>query len=161
MPTQPDRPTELFAEYVRRTEGGEPLDFDTFCQDHAAHADALHKLKEDWERIQGVLENLGPSGTLSERIKTKYGAEADPNISLEDEGSSSDLATELIDRLGSRGEGYGRYKLKGEIDRGGQGAVLRVWDEDLRRNLAMKIMLGPRFPAEGRSPGLSKRPGSK
>ncbi len=39
-------------------------------------------------------------------------------------------------------EGYGRYKLKGEIDRGGQGAILRVWEEDLRRNLAMKIMLG-------------------
>ena len=100
-PGSSDIPTRLFATYVQRTEAGEDLDFDAFCDEHTAHADALHRLKQDWERIQGVLENLGASGTLSERIKTRHGSEADPNITLDDEGSSSDLATELIDRLGS------------------------------------------------------------
>ena len=27
------------------------------------------------------------------------------------------------------------------VARGGQGAILRVWDQDLRRNLAMKVSL--------------------
>ena len=49
-----DFPTRLFAENVQRTEAGESLDFDAFCNEHAAHADALHRLKQDWERIQAV-----------------------------------------------------------------------------------------------------------
>jgi formylglycine-generating enzyme required for sulfatase activity len=32
--------------------------------------------------------------------------------------------------------------LVGEIARGGMGAILRVWDEDLGRHLAMKVILG-------------------
>ncbi len=34
-----------------------------------------------------------------------------------------------------------RYRLGEEVARGGMGAILRVWDHDLRRNLAMKVML--------------------
>ncbi len=51
--------------------------------------------------------------------------------------SSGGPATEAPD-----GAGYGPYVLRGEIARGGQGAVLRVWDQDLNRNLAMKVILG-------------------
>jgi hypothetical protein len=29
-----------------------------------------------------------------------------------------------------------RYQLEGELARGGMGAILKVWDEDLRRSLA-------------------------
>ena len=32
--------------------------------------------------------------------------------------------------------------MLGELARGGMGAILKVWDEDLRRNLAMKVVLG-------------------
>lgn len=35
-----------------------------------------------------------------------------------------------------------RYELKGEVARGGMGAILKVFDGDLRRTLAMKVMLG-------------------
>lgn len=35
-----------------------------------------------------------------------------------------------------------RYEVQGEIARGGQGAVLKVWDRELRRTLAMKVVLG-------------------
>ncbi|NJM25557.1 MAG: hypothetical protein HC859_08740 [Bacteroidia bacterium] len=33
-----------------------------------------------------------------------------------------------------------RYTDQGEIGRGGMGVVLRVFDEDVRRNLAMKVL---------------------
>ena len=39
------------------------------------------------------------------------------------------------------------------MGQGGQGAILRVWDEDLRRHLAMKVILG-KVPA-------TDRPGEK
>ena len=67
----------------------------------------------------------------------------DPRVDLSGDGSSgTDLAGEVMRRLGEREARFGRYELKGEIARGGQGAVLRVWDADLRRELAMKVILG-------------------
>ena len=44
-----------------------------------------------------------------------------------------------ITRLAARGTGFARYQVEGEVARGGMGAILRVWDEDLRRHLAMKV----------------------
>jgi len=52
-------------------------------------------------------------------------------------GSSADVLV----RLAGRGAPATRYRLEGEIGHGGMGAVLGVWDEDLRRHLAMKVML--------------------
>jgi len=51
-----------------------------------------------------------------------------------------DLLGELVRRLGSRGT-FARYVVRGEVARGGMGAILRVRDEDLRRDLAMKVVL--------------------
>lgn len=34
----------------------------------------------------------------------------------------------------------GRYVVRGEIARGGMGRILRVWDDDLQRELAMKVI---------------------
>ncbi len=55
----------------------------------------------------------------------------------------------LLDALRSRGPASSRYRLQDEVARGGMGIVLRVWDEDLRRQLAMKVMLdGEHAPAQ-------------
>ncbi len=35
----------------------------------------------------------------------------------------------------------GRYRLDGELARGGMGAILKIWDETIRRDLAMKVIL--------------------
>jgi serine/threonine-protein kinase len=48
-----------------------------------------------------------------------------------------------MQRLAGRAVFFERYELGGEIGRGAQGAVLSVWDEDLRRSLAMKRFLDP------------------
>ena len=68
-------------------------------------------------------------------------------------------AWQLLRRLAGRPEDEGRYRTEGEIARGGQGAVLRVWDEDLQRHLAMKVILGDRpVSAERRrSPRRTRR----
>ena len=50
------------------------------------------------------------------------------------------LAGEIVRRLSGRESSFGRYEVKAEIARGGQGAVLQVWDTDLRRDLAMKVI---------------------
>ncbi len=50
--------------------------------------------------------------------------------------------SQLLQRLSDHGPKSSRYKLEGEVARGGMGAILKVWDEDLRRTLAMKVILG-------------------
>ncbi len=53
-----------------------------------------------------------------------------------------DPSREIVRRLESHAAKKPRYQQRGEIARGGMGLVLKVWDEDLRRPLAMKVVLG-------------------
>jgi len=53
-----------------------------------------------------------------------------------------DASTVIVRRLQAHGARQSRYQERGEVARGGMGAILRVWDEDLRRELAMKVVLG-------------------
>jgi len=57
------------------------------------------------------------------------------------------LARQLLERLEARGRFLGRYRVGEEIGRGGMGAVFEVWDEDLRRHLAMKVLREPLQPS--------------
>ncbi|MEO0649907.1 MAG: serine/threonine-protein kinase, partial [Planctomycetota bacterium] len=58
-------------------------------------------------------------------------------------------ASKVLDDLMTRGVAHNRYRVRDELARGGMGAVLEAWDQDLRRRVAMKVMLSPR--AEPRS----------
>jgi len=48
----------------------------------------------------------------------------------------------LLERLRMTSEGGARYEVLEEIARGGMGAILRVRQDELDRDLAMKVMLG-------------------
>lgn len=136
-----DAATLLFADYIQRIEAGEEVDFEVLCTGHPDATDELRVLKRNWEQLHDVLEALAVSGSLRHRIREKYG-DADPGVSLPEEEPGADFTSEVVERLGQRTGAFGRYELKGEMARGGQGAILRVWDEDLRRHLAMKVVLG-------------------
>ena len=56
----------------------------------------------------------------------------------------------FIERLKSRGPGHSRYVFKGEVAQGGMGVIHRVYDQDVRRHLAMKVILGK---GEGKETG--------
>jgi len=51
------------------------------------------------------------------------------------------MPEEVLRRLSARPDAAQRYRLEGQIAEGGMGAILRVWDEDLQRPLAMKVVL--------------------
>ncbi|MBI5364725.1 MAG: serine/threonine protein kinase [Planctomycetes bacterium] len=99
-----------------------------------------------------------PPASIAARLKQRFGADVDPEIELVKEpeargdrstSSRSAPASTVLDRLGERGSMATRYKLRGEIARGGMGAILEVFDEDLRRRLAMKVILDRESGAAG------------
>ncbi len=55
--------------------------------------------------------------------------------------SAHESAERFVERLAARAPDQARYSSEGEIARGGMGAILRVRDEILRRELAMKVLL--------------------
>ncbi|MBK9388045.1 MAG: protein kinase [Planctomycetes bacterium] len=98
--------------------------------------------------------------SLSERLERRFGSSVDPSITL-DAGAtppelrasreanqtpsdatpgSAELAPELAE-LAVFDPQRRRYVPRGEIGRGGMGAVLEVWDRHLRRTIAMKVAL--------------------
>ncbi|MFH0946508.1 MAG: protein kinase, partial [Planctomycetota bacterium] len=147
-PTDPESQAEsLFAEYLVRVEQGEAADFDELCKQRPeleAHLRPLHRMLGQFRRI------------LSSDRATQIGAipdseqgDVDPGISLgpeeipEDAGSSP-----LLERLARQGQGADRYQLLGEVARGGMGVILKGWDRELRRHLAIKVVK-PRGDAQG------------
>src|SRR5262247_2611603 len=60
-----------------------------------------------------------------------------------DDAAQTSSSEEKLERLRGRPPlAKERYRFEGEVGRGGMGAVLRVRDLDLGRNLAMKVILG-------------------
>ncbi|MEW6073680.1 MAG: protein kinase [Planctomycetota bacterium] len=91
-----------------------------------------------------------------ERLQRRFGPDVDPKITLagaegeEEEpappaarGEASSTSRGLLRKLSLQEPIAARYEVKREIARGGMGTILRVWDEDLRRHLAMKVLHGP------------------
>jgi len=143
----PNPAEEAFASYLDLAERGERVDFDSFCRAHPALVAELRRLHGHWVQVQSVVERLAVSrGDAGSRAVPSGGA-------AEREGPWPGAA--LLERLGRRKRGESadpRYRSQGEISRGGMGAILRVWDEDLRRSLAMKVVL-----PQGVEPGSTDR----
>lgn len=107
-----------FAEYLALHEAGEAPSFEAFCAERIALAPKLRRLHARWRELSGA---LGGDALL---------ASADPGISLEGEGPPLPA-----------GGSADRYADRELVARGGMGEIRRVWDRDLRRSLAMKVLL--------------------
>jgi formylglycine-generating enzyme required for sulfatase activity len=140
------RPEELLLEYLDARERDASLTFDAFCAKHPAEANDLRNAFLGWQLAQ---QADGAKRSLAQKLKERFGSQADPGISLE-RGADADVDPALLEALKSRGPSSSRYRLKGEVAQGGMGVILRVWDEDLRRHLAMKVMLDEQEGAASR-----------
>jgi hypothetical protein len=121
--------------------------------------DRFHRLRKLFEMASGIPpdqrlsfldEQCGEDEDLKREILTLLRHHGEPDSLLDNAGpierdrSASDAAgswDRLREKLQSRGPVWKRYRHDGELARGGMGAIHQVYDEDLRRTLAMKVVL--------------------
>jgi formylglycine-generating enzyme required for sulfatase activity/serine/threonine protein kinase len=141
------RAETLLAAFLERQEAGDPVDFDALCAENREHEGELRRLHGTWQELCAVLERLRLGSASA------AGAAPEPGAS-----TVSGFAAEVFRRLALRKDSFERYRIEGEVAKGGMGAVLRVWDGELQRPLAMKVMLGQVNPRErGDTPAIDAR----
>ena len=116
-----DDATRLFLGLVDSGRVRDRAALDALMSAHPEHAAALERKWEDWERMRASI----------------------PSAASE---TSTPAWERFLEQLRSRGEPWRRYRDEGEVARGGMGAIRRVFDEDTRRELAMKVALGSGAP---------------
>jgi eukaryotic-like serine/threonine-protein kinase len=96
--------------------------------------------------------------SIAERLKQRFGDEIGPTLPLDPEPApDKDAPSTLFDKLRGAGPRGTRYRLLGEVARGGMGVILKIWDDELRRTLAMKVVLGRGDEPKGGTPPIDPK----
>ena len=127
------RALEVFASFVVRKEDGAPERFEELLAAHPEIRDELEQYRADWRRVGPVLDNLGLESAALGEQETDASAEAPSPSGKRADSTSEAPATE---RWGDEG----RYRVVRTLGRGGMGVVSEVFDRDLNRRLAMKVL---------------------
>ncbi|MGQ0614301.1 MAG: WD40 repeat domain-containing serine/threonine protein kinase [Planctomycetaceae bacterium] len=128
-----------FARWLALLDQGEAIDFDAYCAQRPEQEKLLRILHARWTEAR-------ESGRRSIRqyVGKKLAEGGDEGVSLEPEPPKDldSAVRQKLQRLAAQVPQLPRYLLQGEVARGGMGVILKVWDQDLRRTLAMKVILG-------------------
>ena len=166
----------VLEEFLARGLAGGRAGLDGLCREHPELEQELRLQYEEWAVALGM---PSVAGGVGEELREKVGeGDGGPDLAgqalpgAEQAGSldsSSSLTEQRLAKLAER-EPCERYQARGELARGGMGTILKVWDRDLRRALAMKVlrtgsegaeesgMLG-RFVEEAQVSGQLNHPG--
>src|SRR5690606_24840375 len=112
----PEAADALFEAFLLARDRGEDADVEALCRDHPALADELRALHQAWQEVDAALDRAPRTGSSPRPFHA------------------------LLDDLRARPPAFSRYVLGDELGRGGMGVVWSVWDEDLQRHLAMKVI---------------------
>ncbi len=140
----------LLERYHQRFEGGETIERAEIEASYPEQAAEVWRHVQAWKAVAKYLPSAKVEGDAREARR--------PAIQFQSlEGGapwldSSQDAEELARRIAERGAAIRRYEVVDEIARGAMGAILRVTDLDLGRELAMKVRLVPGADSEEGTP---------
>ncbi len=152
------RAEDVLAAFLSDHEVGDEVAFERLCRRHAGLDAELRALRAEFGALQDRLGDAGAADELEAeaadrlaRFRAERGARARSWSEAEAEETRR-----LIARLTDGRRRDERFELRGEVARGGMGVILRAWDQDLRRTLAMKVLPEDAEPAAaGEAPGRS------
>ena len=142
------------------------------------HVDTeLRAMNEPHDPDETVEVSSAPADSIDAGLAAGFGRRADgpcsvlsalgttlgllrPVLLKEAQGESAPVVKPVSDAMPATGQTGSRYQLSGEIARGGMGAVLRARDGDLRRDVAVKLMLEKYVDAPKWPGGSSRKPRS-
>jgi serine/threonine protein kinase/formylglycine-generating enzyme required for sulfatase activity/uncharacterized protein YukE len=139
-----------YARYLARLAEGEQLDFESWCVEQGSQAAALRELHARhaaWGSVFGQLDAEG----LVEALRINSREHGASGLGGDEPGD------DLLERLRTKSPARSRYRMLGELGRGGMGAVVKVWDEQIGRALAMKVVLGRSEAGTGGTPLVAPR----
>jgi tRNA A-37 threonylcarbamoyl transferase component Bud32/WD40 repeat protein len=134
----------LFADFLDRLDAGEGPDFEALCRQHPGRAEALRKTHVRWQAMAAAFEQMSQDdgGSADHRPDHRPDDGADDRPGAAADSTPTSLAN-LSARIGAAGGRLARYALRSEIARGAMGRIVSAWDDDLRREVALKIQRGP------------------
>lgn len=128
--------SSLFSQFVAAREKGLDPDLDQYCRQHPAHANELRELVHVWQHAGSILRgDEDPAGDAPPN-NGRCGLRLSPPIAEEREP----IVASLLARLARRGPPKQRFAVKERIGQGGMGAVYRVYDHELGRHVAAKVI---------------------
>jgi eukaryotic-like serine/threonine-protein kinase len=148
------RVNAAIAAYLSALDSGRPPDREAFLRQHADLAEELGAFLADQDRLQELYLSSPPGLSTAPDATT-------PGTSVGPEARPCPPDKEADGRAG-------RYRLEGEIARGGMGVVFRAHDPDLGRSLAVKVLqdrhkgdpaMARRFLEEAQVCGQLQHPG--
>ena len=114
LPPDPDATAEeLFADFLDQLESGQAPDFPALCAAWPTQAARLQRLHTRWRAMSVAFETI-----------------------------AHDRPQEPVAPIGGTpaGAGNDRYAVQEEIARGAMGRIMRAWDRELRREVALKVL---------------------
>ena len=142
----PSDAQSVYAQFLRLRERDPEASFESFCEERPKLVPALEHLHRTWGEVGDALDHLVEESSSRTPQRQSEGAET------KEEGVASTL-----EGLANPRRAIDRYRVLDEIARGGMGRVLRVWDEDLRRQVAMKVVLEPSRRKDASEVGAEER----
>jgi serine/threonine protein kinase len=138
-------------------EGLDEARLEALCAERPALAAELRRLWTSWQEVEPMLRSMLGEGALDVSLSRLLGEAGDGSDALLEEAARPDLSlpmvglsprgergattpAEVLARLRAQPDAGGRFTEAGLIGRGGMGAIHRVYDADLHRHLAMKVL---------------------
>lgn len=139
-PCDRDRLADLLAERLPPPDAEELTRHLEQCGPCRQHLETLAGAGEDWTAAREALS----ASDLAPVAQARSAPGAGPEITSEASWVRSLLQPGAADELGR----LGRYPVRGVVGQGGMGVVLRAWDSELNRPLAIKL-LAPHLTSTG------------
>ncbi len=128
--------------FLQSNPAGTETDLEAYLDAHPGQASEMRRLYQSWMAVESLAGELSAASGWLPRILQRFG-EVDPRIDLSDSARAPDAShAALLSQLAATRRPAPRYTLREQIARGGMGTIFKVWDSDLRRHLAMKVLHG-------------------